>query len=407
MLPIDQGDTTRTFGINRREFLVTSGLGTFGLPLTGSNLFPGFEASQAGSTEKGVILLLLVGGPSQLETWDPKPDAPAEIRGPFRSIATSLAGVRVNEFLPRLARRMNRIALIRSLHHDSAPIHETGLQLLQTGKVGLLGQEHPHAGSVTARLTGSRQGVGVPPFVVLPARLGNTGVRISRGQSAGPLGPSCEPYVLEPSGLSRKSRVSSKMARAVDLSREPERIRDAYGRNTFGESCLRARRLIEAGVRFVTVNMFPTVFDRVTWDCHGQSPFSTLDDYRRELLPTFDASFSALIDDLERTGRLDSTLVVATGEFGRTPRINAAGGRDHWPRVWSAAMAGGGIRGGQVVGASDSQGAEPLDRPVTPAELLATIYRSLGIDPTSPVHVDDGPVTPLPENVSFIEEILV
>ena len=133
-------------------------------------------------------------------------------------------------------------------------------------------------------------------------------------------------------------------------------------------------------MRVVTVNMFDTVFGRVSWDCHGASPFSTFDDYARELLPTFDRAFAALLDDLERSGRLDSTLVVAAGEFGRTPRINASGGRDHWPGVWTVAMAGGGIRGGQVVGASDAHAAAPADRPVTLPDLLATIYHSLGID---------------------------
>jgi uncharacterized protein (DUF1501 family) len=161
---------------------------------------------------------------------------------------------------------------------------------------------------------------------------------------------------------------------------EPERIRDEYGRSTFGQSCLLARRLVEGGVRVVTVNMFETVFNHVTWDCHGGSPFSTLDDYARILLPDFDRAFSALIDDLERRGRLERTLVVASGEFGRTPRLNSAGGRDHWPGVWSIAMAGGGVQGGRVVGRSDPHAAYPADRPVTPQDVLATIYFTLGID---------------------------
>jgi uncharacterized protein (DUF1501 family) len=142
-----------------------------------------------------------------------------------------------------------------------------------------------------------------------------------------------------------------------------------------------ARRLVEHGVRLVTVNMFETVFGKVTWDCHGSAPFSTLDDYMRELLPTLDLALSALLDDLQARGLLESTLVVATGEFGRTPRLNAAGGRDHWPGVWSALLAGGGTRGGQVIGASDAHAASPAERPVTPQELLATMYRSLGISP--------------------------
>ena len=141
----------------------------------------------------------------------------------------------------------------------------------------------------------------------------------------------------------------------------------------------------------VTVNMFETVFNQVTWDCHGTRPFSTLDDYARELLPTFDRALSALLDDLDRRGLLETTLVVATGEFGRTPRLNCRGGRDHWPGVWSAVLAGGGTRGGQVIGASDSHAGSPTDRPVTAAELVATMYRSLGIDPTSALTMADGP----------------
>jgi hypothetical protein len=201
--------------------------------------------------------------------------------------------------------------------------------------------------------------------VVLPGPLANTGAGISQGQTAGALGAAYEPAYL----------------RAANLSDEPEEILDAYGRNAFGRSCLKACRLVEAGVRMVTVNMFSTVFNQVSWDCHGVRPFGTLDDYARGLLPTFDRAFSTLLDDLAGRGLLDSTLVVATGEFGRSPKLNAAGGRDHWPGVWSLAMAGGGTTGGQVIGASDAQAARPADRPVHPAELLATMYRSLKLDP--------------------------
>jgi hypothetical protein len=348
---------------SRRGFLKAGGLGALGTSLAGSRAFADWTR-HGSSSERSVILLLLVGGPSQLETFDPKPDAPSEVRGPFGSIATAVPGVRVSEHLPRLARRMDRLALVRSLHHESAPIHEVGLQLLQTGALCRLGEESPHFGSVVAHLEGPRRGA--PAFVMTPTPIGQLGLSLSLGQTAGPLGPGFEPTILSD---------------ATDLTGEPDTVRDAYGRNAFGRSCLRARRLVEAGVRVVTVNMFETVFDRVTWDCHGASPFSTLDDYRRVLLPTFDAAFSALVDDLDRSGQLDSTLVVATGEFGRTPRINVSGGRDHWPGVWSAVLAGGGVRGGQVIGASDATASEPADQPVTPQNLLATIYRSLNVEP--------------------------
>ena len=162
-------------------------------------------------------------------------------------------------------------------------------------------------------------------------------------------------------------------------------MRARYGRNTFGQSCLLARRLIEGGVRLATVNMFDTVFNEVTWDCHadGGSLASNLNDYRDTLCPMFDRAYTALLEDLKQRGLLDTTLVVAMGEFGRTPQLNPRGGRDHWPGVWSVLFAGAGVRGGQVIGSSDAHGAEPKDRPVTPAEIAATVYRGLGIEPTT------------------------
>jgi uncharacterized protein (DUF1501 family) len=208
--------------------------------------------------------------------------------------------------------------------------------------------------------------------------MGNTGVGLSHGQTAGDLGSAFEPFYL---GADPSADAPEAVRAAFDLASEPARTREAYGISAFGRNCLLARRLVEAGARVVTVNMFETVFNRVTWDCHGARPFSTLDDYRRELLPGFDAAFTALLDDLTRSGRLGSTLVVATGEFGRSPRINASGGRDHWPGAWSALLAGGGVRGGQVIGATDAHAAEPADRTVKTTELLTTIYSSLDLDP--------------------------
>ena len=201
---------------------------------------------------------------------------------------------------------------------------------------------------------------------MIPGPIRNTGVVLPRGQSAGRLGSAHAPTCIE----------------TLDVEAEPERLLRAYGPSRFGRSCLLARRLVESGVRVVTVNMFDTVFDEVTWDCHGSRPFSTLDDYRRRLLPTFDRAFSALLDDLGARGLLDATMVAAVGEFGRTPKLNAAGGRDHWPGVWSVALAGGGVRGGQVIGASDDCGSAPIDRPVAPQELLATMYHALDLDPS-------------------------
>jgi uncharacterized protein (DUF1501 family) len=372
---------------------------------------------------------MLVGGPSQLETWDPKPEAPEEVRGPFGSIATRVPGVRISEHLPRLAARMDRLALVRSVHHDEAPIHETGHQLIQTGQLCGPGEEHPHLGAVAARLLGSR--AELPQFVMIPGPIGDTGVKISHGQTAGWLGSSYEPFHLADDPASPRFDAGQALDRArrfvdqavsqtadfgqalaalheplltargryaLELDAESAANREAYGPSTFGQSCLLARRLVESGVRLVTVNMFATVFNKVTWDCHGSAPFSTLDDYASDLLPTLDQSLSALLDDLNSRGLLESTMVVATGEFGRTPKLNGAGGRDHWPGVWTALLAGGGVRGGQVVGASDANAAAPRDRPVTPRDLLATMARGLGISPGSRVQSAAG------ESVAWLED---
>lgn len=377
---IERAGTDVNADLTRRNLLKAGGLGALGLSLPGAA-----TASLDGAhADRAVILLLLVGGPSQLETFDPKPNASSDVRGPFGSIETAVPGIRVNEFLPRLAARMKRVALVRSLHHDAAPIHETGLQLIQTGELCRPGCETPHFGSVVARSLGPRKGC--PPFVMLPGRIGTTGVAVSHGDTPGALGPEYAPATLADLRAHRDEFIRKVVAREFE-SKDGE---DAYGKSGFGRSCRLACRLVEAGVRVVTVNAFDTVFHRVTWDGHGAAPFSTLDDYRRTLLPALDAAVSALLDDLQRSGRLDSTLVVATGEFGRAPRLNAAGGRDHWPAVWTALMAGGGVRGGQVVGASDGHAAAPADRPVTPPELIATIGRSLGLDPAGPLAATDA-----------------
>lgn len=415
MLSMGAGGLKNGSGLTRRDFLRAGGLGTLGWSLTDLNSLT--ASTPVGRGERSVILLMLVGGPSQFETWDPKPDAPPEIRGPFGSIATAVPGLRISEHLPRMARRMDRVTLIRSMHHDSAPIHETGHQLIQTGRLCREGRESPHLGSVVARLRGAWGEM--PPFVVLPRPIGNTGVGVPHGQSAGLLGSAYEPFQVaaDPASGAYDARALSDRARRFldeptdlpgssasapgrglprpsrnpfDLNAEHVDLRDAYGRNTFGQSCLLARRLVESGVRVVTVNMFETVFNHVTWDCHGSRPFSTLDDYANELLPTLDRALSTLLDDLDDRGLLETTLVVATGEFGRTPRLNPNGGRDHWPSVWSALMAGGGTQGGRVIGSSDAHGAGPADRPVTPAELVATAYRSLGIDPQASFTLADG-----------------
>jgi hypothetical protein len=415
-------------GLRRRDFLHAGSLSFLGLGLT---QFFGLKAFGAVDTKKDTncIMLFLVGGPSQLDTWDMKPNAPAEIRGPYKPIKTNVPGIEISENFPRMAKHADKFALIRSVYHTAAAVHDTGHQMMQTGRLFTGGVEYPHIGCVLGKLKGPNGDV--PPHVLLPRPIGNTGGNMPHGQSAGFLGRSFDPFVLnaDPSDPNFKvpdmlppdylsalrvdrrknwremvdktvsrfetsqdarllddtfhqayTLMSSQKAReAFELAREPEAVRQKYGMNRFGQSCLLARRLIEAGVRFVTVNMFETVFDEITWDIHGSKPFSPISCYRDLVGPMFDNAYSSLLEDLQDRRLLSNTMIVAMGEFGRTPKINPAGGRDHWPQCWSISMAGGCIKGGQVVGASDDIGAMPKDRPTTPAEVAATIYKGLGI----------------------------
>jgi hypothetical protein len=348
---------------SRRDFL-RAGSAAAGMALCQAGV--GTAGERATGRANSCIVLLLVGGPSQLETFDPKPDAPTEVRGPFRSIPTNVTGIRISEHLPRLASMANRYAIIRTVHHDGPPVHEAGLQLLQTGRSSRPGVEHPHFGAVIEKQLGSKR-EGIAPFVLLPSRLGNLGLNVSHGQAG---------YgVTEP---------------CIDANfthRHSQTDRERYGRSAFGDACLRSLQLVEQGSRCIVVNMFDTVYDRVTWDCHAQRPAlsSTLDDYRRTLCPTFDRAFATLLDDLHKRGKLHETLVVAMGEMGRTPRLNANGGRDHWTGCWSIVMAGGGVRGGQVIGASDRIGGTPAQRPVTCAEVVASVYNGMGLQAATPI----------------------
>lgn len=413
-------------GWTRREFLRAGGL-AFGLSLADLGALQAGPGASNG--EKACIQICLIGGPSQLDTWDLKPDAPDEIRGPFRPIATNVPGIFICEHFPRMARMADRYAIVRSVYHAEAPIHETGQQLLQTGGLAREGHEPPHVGAAVSRHIGKQSDL--PPWVIVPGPLGETGVRISQGQSAGSLGKAHGPaYFAPPSGLaladagsragldparldhpkklisavdaaqclveSADSALDPAIAadamaplfrpqakRSLDLSTEPSGIRERYGLNTFGQSCLLARRLVQEGVRLVTINMFDTVFGRITWDCHasGGELASTLDDYARILCPMLDQAYAALLEDLIRLGMFGDTLVVAAGEFGRTPYLNHRGGRDHWPGVWSVLLAGGGVRGGQILGASDRHAEAPADRPVHAAAIASTVYHALGVAP--------------------------
>ena len=441
-------------GLTRRDFLHAGSLTALGLGLPAMQALAN-AGSVAPDRDLNCILLFLVGGPSQLDTWDMKPDAPEEIRGPFRPISTKVPGVQISEIFPRLATMMDKVSLVRSVYHTAAAVHDTGHQMMQTGQLFTGGIDHPPYGSVLAKLKGSRQNT--PPYVLLPKPIGPTGGNLPHGHAAGYLGKTFDPFILnaDPNDKAfkvpdllppdyvtavRESRrrslrsaidgavgafessadarlldanfegafklMSSPQAReAFEIAAESDSVRDRYGRTRFGQSCLLARRLVERGVRFVTVNMFETVFNEITWDIHGSAPFSPIECYKNEVGPNFDNAYTALLEDLERRGMLETTMVVAFGEFGRTPKINPAGGRDHHPACWTVLFAGGSLKGGRVVGSSDEIGYAPKDRPVTPAEIAATVYHGLGIDPATelpgpqsrPIRLVDHGIEPIEE----------
>ena len=297
------------------------------------------------------ILLMMVGGPSQLDTFDMKPDAPSDVRGPFRSIRTNVPGIEISEIFPRTARHADKFSLIRSMYHTGPAVHDAGHHVMQTGRLFSYDVAHPGFGCVVSHFQGARH-------AMLPGPIGATGGNMPHGDGPGLLGDRFAPAVMGCDDVSTPSR---------------------YGGNRFGRSCFQALRLVESGVRFVTVNMFETVFDELTWDIHGAKPFTPISAYRDVVGPMFDMAYSSLLEDLSRRGMLANTMVIAMGEFGRTPRINAAGGRDHWTRCYTVLAGGGPLQGGIVVGSSDAIGGEPKDRPVHPGELAATIYKGMGI----------------------------
>ncbi len=359
----------------RRQFLATSAA----LPLAAGAV----PARPATPTADAVIFILMTGGPSQLDTFDPKPDAPADIRGPFRTIPTRTPGVRVSELFPKLAGMSHRWSLIRSMTSDAPPIHEVGMQLVNTGRRFTDGVEWPSANCVITHLRGDRVEDCWPPrHVVMPLATVDYGGGLSLGFGSGFLHDRL-PYWL--GGLGVDDFLYGHLIREGHLSPSREYGDHPFGFNlsTFAEDLAhyQPRRLI-------TVNMFQTVFDAPSWDCHadGGSLACDLGDYRDTVGPLFDHAVSRLLTDLHDRGLLDRTLVVATGEFGRTPKPNCNGGRDHWPGCWTTLIAGGGVKGGQVVGRSDATASAPADRPVSPAELVATIFHAVGIpaDATMP-----------------------
>ncbi len=420
-------------GRSRREFLQIGSLASLGLSLPQYLWAKEHGVVKPGNDRRSCIMIFNLGGPSHIDLWDMKPDAPSEIRGPFKPMRTKSDAFEISELLPKHAQIADKFSLVRSCWHDGAAVHDAGWQMMQTGRRFTGGIQTPHAGSVTSYLMGRK--TDLPPFVVLPQLMGRGGGNLPNGQAGGFLGKAHDPFALMADPSQRDFRVpdllppdqigahrldrrrkmreiveqavtefessedarlmdenfhaafrimTSEQARsAFDLSKEPTAVRERYGMNRFGQCCLLARRLVESGVRFVTINTFLTVFDEITWDIHGSKPFTSIEGMKDIVCPMYDQAYSALIQDLDQRGLLGDTLVANLSEFGRTPKVNPAGGRDHWPGCFSVYFAGGGIKGGRVVGKSDPIGAYPAERPVKPGDIVATIFKSLGFDHAS------------------------
>ncbi|MBX3438149.1 MAG: DUF1501 domain-containing protein [Planctomycetaceae bacterium] len=378
--------------VTRRDFLAVGGLSMVGLSVAEQ---AAVRRARERSGDRSCILILMSGGPSQLETFDPKPDAPREIRGPLKAIATSVPGVLFSECLPRLAERANRLTVLRTLHHDAAPTHEAGLQLLQAGRLVVQGVRPASIGSMVARLLGPRGST--PPHALLPERLQDTGVAAYRGDGSGFLGDAYEPLLPElRQDLHHETVVLPTFSGLKPFDEQPIAVREAYGDSRCGRLFLQARQLVERGVRVVTVNQFTRLDGHVTWDAHADRVHApgTLYDYRDTIGPHFDRACAALLDDLQQRGLLEKTLLVCAGEIGRAPRPNDQGGRDHWTRSWSAMMAGCGLPQGAVIGATDAIAAEPVQDPIALPQLAATVYNRLRIEQSADLPAE-WPVTAL------------
>jgi uncharacterized protein (DUF1501 family) len=410
----------RCDGVSRRDFVRVGALGALGLSLPG---LLGSEARKARRARaRSVILVFLGGGLSHHDSLDPKPEAPAEVRGKYSTIATRVPGLRVTEMVPRMARVMDRVALVRSGAHNNDH-HETATNWVLSGRFRSAFGDYPAIGAVVAHETGFKGAL--PPYVAIPRNpsftweLGKSaylGGRYESFKTGDPNAPGFKVQDVAPAETLTSKRtarrqsllaavdelakkvegndlistydefsqraatmVLSKQARsAFAIDQETDRLRERYGRNTFGQSCLLARRLVERGVRFVTVNFGG-------WDHHAK-----IWDGLKNKLPELDAGLSALVEDMGERGLLRDTLVVCMGEFGRTPKINKDVGRDHWAPAASLLFAGAGVKPGLVLGATDKQGAYVTRRPVAPADVAFTIYDALGIDPRKSLTAPDG-----------------
>lgn len=440
----DERAPSHAAAVSRRKCLLTAGAGLISAGALGSagltHAAPStssFHAARTPSKIRSCILLFSYGGPSQFETYDPKPLAPLEVRGEYRTIETSVAGVRIGEYLPGVARVMDRMALVRGVHHPMRNHNSAAAEVL-TGRTPLGGdlelladeaKSFPTLGSAVSY--GLGPSAHVLPYVALPYTIYNV-VQLP-GQIPGILGAAFDrfqvqgnpaatdfrvaalepPFGRGPQALEARARLlnaldrnsaegtpramrrhqdralemlgSESLRRSFEMTREPAAARDRYGRGLLGQSLLLARRLVEGGVNFVTVFDGERNGQDANWDSH-----QTLFPRHRQLIPPHDQGVSALIEDLEARGLLDSTLVVGMAEFGRTPKVNGAAGRDHWPDCFTVFLAGGGVRGGTVLGASDAIGAFPAREPVSPADVAATIFERFGIGADREFHDPTG-----------------
>lgn len=431
-------------GVTRRDCLRLGTAALFGLPFTSENLLRGAEGKKP-AKEVSLIFVFLHGGLSTIDTFDLKPDAPAEFRGEFKPIKTKTPGLEVCEHLPKLARETDKYSLIRSFRHHNSD-HGPADHYMLTGYFPSAGFNpnlapnnlRPAHGSVISKKLGPRGSV--PPYVCLPKMHASTGPAYLGANHApfvidsDPSSPNfAVPDLAPPPAIaadrlddrqkllaqvdrfhkSAETRAnkqaqavetfrgkafdlmtSPEAKRAFDISAEPDKLRDAYGRQTLGQSCLLARRLVEAGVRCVTI-------DHNNWDTHDGN-FKTLKD---SLLPQFDSGIGTLFRDLSDRGMLETTMVVVTGEFGRTPRINKNAGRDHWGPSFTVMLGGGGLKNGVVVGASDARAEKPATDPYGPEDLAATMYTRMGIDPKDEFRSPDGRPLAIVNNGKLIREI--
>ncbi len=448
-MPYARDSATLTRPLSRRAVLRIGAFGAGGLTL-GRLLEQRAAGAATQGRAKAAILFWMAGGPSHIDMVDMKPTATAEVRGPFQAIPTNLPGLRVNEFMPGHTKIADKLAVVRSISHHLA-VHDDGAHWMQTGypllNARAQGQQYPCEGSIVSYLRGAQRR-DMPAYVCIPedyqthlgffqagSFLGKRYDALNSGSGSRGAKYADPGFILPPDVsidrlgdrrrlLQRFDRfrqqvetsdalrdadqtqqqafelVGSQRARdAFDVGLEPPAVHELYGTHAWGQAALLARRLVEAGVTFVTINLYEKDVD--WWDDHTK-----IEPNLTRRLPLFDRAFSGLIRDLDQRGLHDEVLVAAYGEFGRTPRIDAGGGRGHWPKAMSAVLSGGGIRGGQIVGSTTADGGEPHDRPLAPGDLLATLYHALGIDPSRTVPDRLGRPTPLVPRGRPIRELV-